>query len=117
MKRIIILVVSFIAIAGWLGLRTWLRQEARLVIVNESGEQIADLSVVIWTHQFALGTLPPGEKKEVKISEYSDSGWQIGGRWGDGTPLREQVGYITHGMSFDNRVVFGRDRKLAACRT
>jgi hypothetical protein len=92
--------------------RRWLRQEARLVIVNESGVQIADLSVKVWNHQFALGTLAPGEKKEVKISEYSDSEWQISGRWADGTELREQAGYITHGMSFDDRAVFGRDRKL-----
>ena len=113
MKRLILLLVALVAIAGWLGVRAWLRQEAKLVIENESGEQIADLKVKVWNHEFALGTLPAGEKKEVRITEYSDSGWQISGRWRDGTLLREQAGYITHGISFDDRAVLGRDRKLA----
>ncbi|MDP1579143.1 MAG: hypothetical protein Q8M02_02620 [Candidatus Didemnitutus sp.] len=114
MKRLIILVVVVAAFAGWLGVRTFLfiEQEAKLVIENASGEQIADLSVKVWNHKFALGMLPSGEKKEVRITEYSDSAWSISGRWDDGTALSEQAGYITHGMGFDDRAVFGRDRKL-----
>ncbi len=115
MKRLIILVVVLAAVAGWLGLRTFVLQdqEAKLVIENDSGEQIGDVSVKVWNREFALGTLAAGEKKEVRITEYSDSGWQINGWWPDGTLIREQAGYITHGMSFDDRAVFGRDRKLA----
>ena len=114
MKRLIVLLIFIAIVAGSLGLRSFLLQDqvARLVIENESGEQITDLSVKVWDHEFALGTLPTGERKVVGITEYSDSDWQISGRWPDGTLFSEQYGYITHGMSFDDRAVFGRDRKL-----
>lgn len=114
MKRLIIPLILVAVIAGGLGLRAFLLhdQVARLVLQNESGEQISDLSVKVWSHTFSLGTLPAGEKKEVSISDYSDSGWQLSGRWADGTPFSEQHGYITHGMSFDDHVVFDRNRKL-----
>lgn len=114
MKRLVILVVVLVAIASLFGLRTFVFQDqvAKLEIENASGEQIEDVSVKVWNYEFALGTLPPGERKEVRITEYSDSAWQISGRRLDGTLIREQAGYITHGMSFDDRVVFGSDRKL-----
>ncbi|WP_415910708.1 hypothetical protein [Oleiharenicola sp. Vm1] len=113
MKRVIILFMAVALVGGLFGLRSFMRQEARLVIANESTEVLFDLSVKVWDQNFVLGTLRPGEKKEVRISQYSDSAWQISGRWAEGTPLREQAGYITHGMSFDDRAVFGRDRKLS----
>jgi hypothetical protein len=112
MNRLIILCVTVVLLGGVFGLRLLLRQEARLVIANESTAVISDLSVKVWNQDFLLGRLRPGERKDVRLNEYSDSAWRISGRWADGAEFHEQVGYITHGMSFDDRAVFGPVRKL-----
>jgi hypothetical protein len=111
-KPLVTLVAILLVIAGWLALKTEFRHEARLVIENRSLEQITTLKVKVCNQEFKLGSLAPGQKKEVKITEYSDSDWQISGKWPDGTTISEQQGYITHGMRFDDRAVFEQDREL-----
>jgi hypothetical protein len=96
-----------LAVIGW---RVLFHHEARLVVENRSGEPIAQLSVTVSNQVFELDALAPGENKEVKLRRYADSAWAISGRWPDGSPIREQAGYITGGMSFDDRGVFSADR-------
>ncbi len=112
MKRFVVATLVVIAVVAVLAFRLLGNQHARLLLDNQSGATIEDLTVEVAGQKFALGALPSQRNTAVRIDRYSDSDWFISGRWPDGATFHEHIGYITHGMSFDDRVVFDSARKL-----
>lgn len=105
-----LLIAALPVIAVWL----WqpLKDEARLRVENRADQAIVQLEVQVAGRRFDLGRLAPGERREVRLHDYSDSHWSLRGVWADDRLIREDAGYITHGMDFDHRAVFDRDRRL-----
>lgn len=95
---------------GFLGLSSI--HTARLVIENQSGEDIPSLTVEVSGQLFSLGFLASGSTKEVIVSRYNDSHWTLDGAWSTSEKIHEEFGYITHGMSFDDHAVFEKGRRL-----
>lgn len=100
------------AFAGAWGVIRLFADEASLVIRNESGEKLRDVHVVVWSYQFYLGDIAPGDTKEIRIREYSDSSWAVEGFWSTGGHFSHQHGYITHGMSSRDWLIFAPNKTI-----
>lgn len=112
MKRSSLLILALVVVAGGYIAHDLMVDTASLALVNESLEEIGDLEVKVWNQEFALGLLAPGDAKKITIRDFGDSNWQISGRWKSGDIIREEVGYITHGMDFTDQIVFAPNRKI-----
>ena len=86
--------------------------KAQLTIENRSGEDIDALTVQVSGQLLAVGSVARGATKEVIVTRYSDSHWTLNGAWSASGKIHEEFGYITDGMSFDDRAVFKKDRRL-----
>ena len=105
------ILVAFAFAVAW-GVVRLFADKASLVIRNESGEKLRDVHVVVWSYQFDLGDIAPGDTKEIRIQEYSDSSWAVEGLWPTGEHFADQYGYITNGMSFRDRLIFGPNKTI-----
>ena len=88
-------------------------EQAVLELENKTAHPIRDMHVVVWAYQFDLGDLSPGEKKRIKIKNYSDSSWKVEGIWSSGERFAGDYGYITHGMSCSDKLIFGPNQHIS----
>jgi hypothetical protein len=112
-KRLLQLTLGLAIIgAATLAVIRYVTDIAVLEITNDAAEAIKDVHVVVWEYQFDLGDIKPGEIRKIKIRDYADSSWSVQGLWSSGEHFSGSHGYITHGMSFSDRLVFSRNRTI-----
>ena len=87
----------------WFGY-VYARAGANLLVVNEGGLAIAELKIEAAGTVFHLGTLNPAEQKSIKLRNYGDAGWKVTGCWAGAEQILFQVGYLTGGANFDDRL-------------
>jgi hypothetical protein len=91
-----VVVVLIIGAAAFAVAREYLAN--RLTVVNESGQAIKQLSITVGKRPLSFEHLPAGGTAAGQFWIESDDGFQVDGQLADATPIRDNVGYVTHGM-------------------
>lgn len=78
---------------------------ATLTVHNSSRNRLEGVTVeLIGYGTKHLGNIEPGEKARARFHRYGDSCWVLDVDSHTGIPFREQAGYLTNGMNFDDRI-------------
>ena len=78
-------------------------------IVNQAGEAIRSGQLEICKQQFSLGQVQPKQSKEIHYKVRSDSHYDVTIEFESGKKLSRQVGYVTSGMDFHDRLTVTDD--------
>lgn len=80
--------------------------KGKVVIVNQSSEQIESGEIEVCNQHLILSRINPYDKKELLFKIYGDSHYTITLRLKSGKVLKKELGYVTGGIeSVDNLVV------------
>ena len=101
-KTIIIILIALFLFSSILLIVFWLKHPIRIVIENNSKEQIEEVSVSVGKQIVSFGELEPSDRK-VKwlLYEGSDSSFLVNAKMKNGKLLNERFGYITHGPGLE----------------
>jgi hypothetical protein len=88
-----------------IALLAWVRWEIknRVIITNESGQTIAELSVKVCGQTIDLKNIALGDSVSAQFDIHTDDHFTLNGRLEDGTKLVGELGYVTNG-DFGQRV-------------
>jgi hypothetical protein len=117
MKKLLIRLVSVVIILIMLffGIRacSYLinTDESELIIQNHASEDILNFKVVVSGYVFTFDKFLSGETKSIVVHHYSDSSWEIEGEWQSGGKFKDSFGYITHGMSSRDYLIYPLSKK------
>jgi len=74
----------------------------RIIVENERNGKMSDVILSVGPHQFELGNINPGQRKEKWFFyEGSDSSYNLEGFAHTGKKLESNYGYVTQGMGFE----------------
>ncbi len=78
--------------AGW---TLWFASRNRVIVTNESGQPISDLTVEVCDTTIRFGDLPPGDSMSARFgTSHDESSFTVRGRLEDGTMIDDSCGYV-----------------------
>ncbi len=72
--------------------------KGKVVIVNQSSEQIESGEIEVCEQRLMLGHINPNDKKELSFKIYGDSHYTITLKLKSGKVLKKELGYVTGGI-------------------
>ena len=106
MKYLFALLLFGAGILAGLILATWLpRSMGKVQILNQANERIVDGHLTVANKTFALRDLKHGADANFCFDIRTDSHYQIAITFESGRAMKKDVGYVTHGFDFDDRLV------------
>jgi hypothetical protein len=97
-KNLMILVAIFAVMMGGLVYGVKRAIENHVVIINDSGQEIAWVSVEVCGQSFDFHDIPDGGVKSPTFRATGDSGFIVTGSLADGTVFARDDGYVTSAM-------------------
>jgi hypothetical protein len=110
MKKWIIgvIVLGLVLLPVGLFVASFLHDGAMLKVRNDSADPMSGVVVeLVGYGSRELGTIQPGKVAEARFTNYGDSCWIISVQNHSGRHLREQAGYLTNGMNYDDEFAVG----------
>jgi hypothetical protein len=103
-------IIAFAALA-WLGVRSG---QVVCVVENETS-QMADVTVSIYDMEYTAKGLSPGGSFSFEFEPAADAHYEVEVTLESGASYKQNVGYVTSGVSLHHRIVVGDDAvKLTA---
>jgi hypothetical protein len=78
-------------------------------LINDSSETILYAKVRICNQESEFRNLPPGKMEGKKYRVTSDSHYVVLVRFESGKEILKEIGYVTNGFDFANRITILRD--------
>ena len=108
--RVLLLVLLAVVIGGtfiWF----WANWLPQVIVSNQSGRTIQELTITFDSTTYRFENLSPGESKTIHAIVKHDTDIQIHGRMADGTAIEDTGGYFTEWIIKDQRqsVIIGVD--------
>ncbi|HEX4925715.1 MAG TPA: hypothetical protein VFV50_16600 [Bdellovibrionales bacterium] len=88
---------------------------ARVTVINQSGERIASGTLELCGERTALDGMANGDSKRFTLPVNGDCHYEVEVKLLSGRTVAGGVGYVTHGMSFDDAVII-QPEKIALGR-
>lgn len=86
----------------------------KMLIVNDSSQTIAELTISIGSYQYRFLNLKNGANESCYFSTDRDSSYLVNGQLSDGTPVVGELGYVCGGMHGERtRIVINRDETVS----
>lgn len=85
--------------------------ESEILIVNQSQDNISFGKISVSNQQFEFETLASGGEKKFVYKVQTDAHYDIELTFENGRTLNQQLGYVTHGMKFADKLIV-RDRGI-----
>jgi hypothetical protein len=119
MKYFIAILVLAASIFGAFALAAWLpRSTARVQIVNQSSETIVEGSIGITNNRTVnLPILTHNASFVAHFYIRADSHYEISTTFESGRVMKKDVGYLTHGFDFEDRLIITDQDILYQSRT
>ena len=107
MKYFVLILVLAAGVLGGLALPAWLlRSTARVQIVNQSRETLIGGSIAVSNNKTVnLPTLNHDASVVVRFDIKADSHYEINVTFVSGRVMKKDIGYLTHGFDFDDRLI------------
>lgn len=90
---------------GFLILQLFSYTKGKVVIVNNSSEQIESGLIEVCKQHLTLSQINPNDKKEIPIKISGDSHYTITLQFKSGKVLKKELGYVTGGMESNDTLV------------
>ncbi len=100
--KILVLVIVLAAIAIFY-LRT--PQKASVTVMNQASKLLKIVTVELCGESATVENLPVQATKKVKLKVHSDCHYQVDAIFESGEKLSNGVGYVTHGLDFDDQII------------
>jgi len=97
-----VVIVAFAAVA-WMGVCSG---QVVCVVANETS-QVADVSVGIYGREYAVKGLSPGGSFSFEFEPAADAHYEIEVILGSGARYKQEIGYVTSGVSLHHRIIVG----------
>lgn len=105
LKKYLKITAVFVVLTGAaLGLRfLYSISYGTVTVVNDSHEELSGV-VAVCGQSFNVPGLMPGERHKIRYELVSDSSYAVAVKFKSGKELRQDVGYVTNGMEFDDEL-------------
>lgn len=107
-NSILLATVCFIVLAV-LTAKYFVAKESHVTILNQSGKPLFKGEIEMCHQHFYFENLKPGESKTFIYRVTGDSNYRVILEFGINRRLERDVGYVTNGMVFNDRVVIRND--------
>lgn len=96
-------VIIALAAMAWVGVRSG---QVVCVVENETS-QVADVTVAIYERRYAVKGLSPGGSFSFAFEPGADAHYEVEVVLGSGASYKQDVGYVTSGVSLHHRIMVG----------
>lgn len=80
-------------------------QKASVTVVNKAGKLLKTVTVELCGESATIESLAVQTSKKLELKVHSDCHYQVTAIFESGEKLSNGVGYVTHGMDFDDQIV------------
>lgn len=102
-------IASTLLIVGFVTAMVFRSNHGTVTLINRSTESIAKGSMEVCGQKFNFTEIHPGESETAKFAVRADSHYQISITFRSGREISKQIGYVTSGFNYKDRLVVTQD--------